>query len=179
MSRPSAEIAITARVCILYGDFSGRSDSRFSCFESPVVPREKRVLLSVQRLVGSASGPALIKPCSQLLGVTLRMWRPFRLDLAGLRPSTNCASVSATCLGDSGGSWRVPDKNRLPRWSVAASVAVGHRANCRSRSASSWFRRLSWTMLASRMFLGRGVGTIQCAGPCRLGLPANRASATG
>ena len=112
MSRPSAEIAITARVCILYGDFSGRSDSRFSCFESPVVPREKRVLLSVQRLVGSASGPALIKPCSQLLGVTLRMWRPFRLDLAGLRPSTNCASVSATCLGDSGGSWRVPDKNR-------------------------------------------------------------------
>ena len=60
VSRPSAEIAITARVCILYGDFSGRSDSRFSCFESPVVPREKRVLLSVQRLVATASGPALI-----------------------------------------------------------------------------------------------------------------------
>ena len=123
MSRPRAEIAITARVCILYGDFSGRSDSRFSCFESPVVPREKRVLLSMQRLVGSASGPALIKPCRQLLGVRLRMWCPFRLDLAGLRPSTNCASVLATCLGDSGGSWRVPDKNRPPRWSVAAGVS--------------------------------------------------------
>ena len=127
VGRPSAEIAITARICVLYGDFSGRSDSRFSCFESPVVPREKRGLLLVQRLVGSAPGPALIKPCSQLLGVTLRMWRPFRLDLAGLRPSTNCASVSATCLGDSGGSWRVPDKNRPPRWSVAAGVVVSRR----------------------------------------------------
>ena len=32
MSRPSVKIAITARVCILYGDFSGRSDSRFWVF---------------------------------------------------------------------------------------------------------------------------------------------------
>ena len=29
MSRPRAEIAVTARICTLYGDFSGRSDTRF------------------------------------------------------------------------------------------------------------------------------------------------------
>ena len=29
-------------------------------------------------------------------------------------------------------------------WSVAAGVAVGHWANCRSRSGASWFPRLSW-----------------------------------
>ena len=28
-------IAVTARICTLYGDFSGRSDSRFRCFGSP------------------------------------------------------------------------------------------------------------------------------------------------
>ena len=29
MSRPRSENAVTARICVLYGDFSGRSDSRF------------------------------------------------------------------------------------------------------------------------------------------------------
>ena len=29
LSRPRAEIAITARICTLYGDFSGRSDGQF------------------------------------------------------------------------------------------------------------------------------------------------------
>ena len=175
MSRPSAEIAITARVCILYGDFSGRSDSRFSCFESPVVPREKRVLLSVQRLVGSASGPALIKPCSQLLGVTLRMWRPFRLDLAGLRPSTNCASVSATCLGDSGGSWRVPDKNRPPRWSVAASVSGPIVGPARLPRGFPGCRGPTHAVCTLR---GLGPGTVQCTDPYRPGLFPTLESAT-
>ena len=29
MSRPSVKSAVTARICALYGDLSGRSDSRF------------------------------------------------------------------------------------------------------------------------------------------------------
>ena len=54
-------IAVTARICALYRDFSGRSDSRFLVFGiASRFPREKRVLLSVQRLVATASGPALI-----------------------------------------------------------------------------------------------------------------------
>ena len=55
-------IAVTARICTLYGDFSGRSDSRFSVFRiASRFPREKRVLLSVQRLVATASGPAVVR----------------------------------------------------------------------------------------------------------------------
>ena len=32
MSRPSVKNAVTARICTLYGGFSGRSDSRFLFF---------------------------------------------------------------------------------------------------------------------------------------------------
>ena len=40
MSRPRAEIDITARICILYGDFSGRSDGYFRCFGSGSFPTQ-------------------------------------------------------------------------------------------------------------------------------------------
>jgi hypothetical protein len=61
MTPETPENAVTARICILYRDFSARSDSRFSVFRiASRFPREKRVLLSVQRLVATASGPALI-----------------------------------------------------------------------------------------------------------------------
>ena len=36
VSRPSAKNAVTARICVLYGDFSGRSDGGFRCFGSQV-----------------------------------------------------------------------------------------------------------------------------------------------
>ena len=41
MSRPSAKNAVTARICVLYSDFSGRSDSRFWVFRIAGVSNAK------------------------------------------------------------------------------------------------------------------------------------------